>query len=71
MLRYTENSIGVTEFPFKLYFCTGYKCALQTQLINSDNQSDPLHRKTTYQVQRHFNRHYVIAKGTKVTTLQG
>lgn len=46
MLRYIANSIGVTEFPFKLHFCVGHKCALQTQLINSDNQSDSLHRET-------------------------
>lgn len=45
MLRYIENSIGVTEFPFKLHFCARYKCTLQTQLINSDNQSAILFTK--------------------------
>lgn len=30
----------------------GYKCTPQTQLINSDNQSDSLHRENGYRGQR-------------------
>lgn len=54
VVRYTNVTIyckfnrGHAEFPFKLHFCAVRKCArcTQTQLINSDNQSDSLHRET-------------------------
>lgn len=55
------QSRGVTEFPFKLHFCARYKCALQTQLINSDNQFAILStKKRISQVTRrhNFNRRY-------------